>query len=161
MGDPLGIQARYFTSWKRALAFMVGYSSAQTLQGTVDYLFYGYNAQDKVIDKDFWNSLIFYGGFGALGGYGLPGADPNNNVQFGLRVVGGIEYIFVGTPWAMRTEIAPELFLKGKNTTGLELGIGITYYWWDGSEQTRTRAAPKVRTQPVSTPSQNELNEFK
>ena len=133
LGDPLSLRAYYFTNWKRAFAFSLGYASSKTAQLSVDYLLYGYQAHDKVVDRDFWNSLVFYGGAGVLTGVGVGGNDPADNFQAGLRVVGGIEYIFAQSPWSMRMEVDPEFFIKAKNSVGFAIGIGATYYWWDGA----------------------------
>ena len=54
LGDPIGLKTYYFTNWKDAVVFSGGYSSSKTLQVSADYLFYGYRAQDKVLDREFW-----------------------------------------------------------------------------------------------------------
>jgi len=158
LGDPIGLRANYFTTWKRAFSFSAGYSSSQDIQVSADYLFYGYQAHDKVIDRNFWNSLIFYGGVGVLAGVGAGGNDPANGTQYGARLVGGLEYIFVGTPWSLRFEVAPEYFLKGKNTVGVAIGIGLTYYWWDGAES--SSGATKVHETRSQAPTKVEEAEF-
>jgi hypothetical protein len=159
LGDPLGVQTRYFTNWKHAFSFTSGYSSAKTVVLALDYLFYGYSAQDKVRNRDFWNSLIFYGGFGALTGIGAGGNDPTDSFQLGLRAVGGIEYIFVGSPWSLRIESAPELFLKAKNTLGFEVGLGLTYYWGEG-KKVRSSFKQRDPSPKYEAPSHEELDEF-
>lgn len=130
LGEPSGLQAHYFTGWKQAWSFTAGYSFSKAAVVGVDYLFYGYNAKDKIVDKNFWNSLIFYAGPGAKLGFGIE-SDPNDSLQVAVRALGGAEYIFTDSSWSVRLEAAPELYFKGRNGFGIGFIIGATYYFFD------------------------------
>ena len=114
-GEPTGVRANYFLDWKHALNFNVGYSFAKVLTGSANYLWYGYNANDRVLKKDFWNSLIFYGGGGLMAGPGLPGCDTGDKFQLGIQGVGGVEYLFTGSPWSVRREVLPQHLIMGRS----------------------------------------------
>jgi hypothetical protein len=131
LGDPTGIRALYFTNWKRAFSLSAGYSFAHVGVGSLDYLFYGYSVEDKRKTDAFWNSLIFYGGAGFMGGAGVGGHAVEDQSQMGLRLVGGVEYVFGNSPWSLRLEGAPQYLFKGKNSLGLAGGLGITYYFFE------------------------------
>jgi hypothetical protein len=127
-GEPSGGRVIYFSDWKQAWAFSGGYSFSKVFQFSVDYLLYGYQTKDRVADRDFWNSLIFYGGVGAVYGKGLEGSDENDANQAGIRAVGGTEYLFSNGPLSLRIELAPTLFAKAKGIAGFSVVVGATFY---------------------------------
>jgi hypothetical protein len=127
-GEPSGGRLIYFSDWKRAWAFSGGYSFAKVFQFSVDYLFYGYQTRDRIGDKDFWNSLVFYGGLGAVYGNGFEGSDEKDKTQVGVRAVGGTEYLFSNGPLSLRIELAPIIYAKAKSFAGFSVVVGATFY---------------------------------
>ena len=148
LGEPTAARAQYFLDWKHALNLKVGYSLAKVIVANANYLFYGYNANDKVISKDFWNSLLFYGGGGPSFGVGLLGSDASDGFQIGLQLVGGAEYIFAGSSWSVHAEISPEYLIQGHSNFNFGISVGLTYYLFDSAKPTRRdfskkQSAPK------------------
>lgn len=133
-GEPIYTRYSLFTNWKRAINFSVGFSFNKLAMVSADHVWYFYDAEDKVRDVDFWNSLLFYLGGGLKLGVGTGGHDPNDNPQIGLRIVTGTEYIFVGSPWSLRFEIVPEINFKGRSAFNIAAGVGITYYMGGGAQ---------------------------
>lgn len=154
VGEPVLLRYIQFKTWKQAWYLSGGYSLYKNVAlATADYVFYGYHANDKVINEDFWNSLIFYGGPGILAGAGMAGSDPGDAIQVAIRAVGGVEYIFNNTAWSGRLEFVPEFFIKGQNNFGFAIGLGATYYFFDGaSAERRTIKRPTAPPQPSGLP---------
>ncbi|MCC6276776.1 MAG: hypothetical protein IT289_02545 [Oligoflexia bacterium] len=129
-GEPSLARVQYYSAWKRALSFSAGYSIAnRVVLGSADYLFYFFDAQDRRLSDNFWNSLMLYLGPGVLGGVGVSGSDPNDNYQIGFRGTFGVEYVITQSPWSVNLEVAPTLYAKSKNSFGVGVGIGVLYHF--------------------------------
>lgn len=159
LGEPIGLRGYLFRTWKQAYSVGVGYSNSKVIQGSFDYLFYGYSARDKLKDKNLWNSLIFYGGPGLLVGTGLEDADSKDKFQVGARVVGGSEYIFTDSPLSLRLELAPQFMFKGRTALQFSMGVGLTYYF-DTKKRSRYKRRSKSRRPRARSAREDELREF-
>ncbi len=132
LGQPTFARYDYWLHWRSALFFDFGYHWDRYLYGAINYAYYFYNTRDflRKRDKNIWNSLLFYGGPGFFTGFSS-GQSADTSVRLGVRIFGGVEYLFDGQKYSLRTEIAPAIYIQGQSAMGVQGMIGLTYYFGD------------------------------
>ena len=125
LGKPVGFRYQKYLGWKSAYNFDLGFQTNSVI-ADVNYVMYGYDAKDKWRSKDFWNSTYFYYGPGVLFG---KQTNEGNDFLFAFRGFAGIEYLFVNSNYAVRTEVAGLAFTSGPESFGIQLFIGLAYHW--------------------------------
>src|SRR2546430_900465 len=90
LGQPTFVRYDYWLHWRSALFFDVGYHWDGYMYGALNYAYYFYNTRDflRKREKNFWNSLLFYGGPGFFVGFST-GQTANTAVKLGVRIFGG------------------------------------------------------------------------
>ena len=145
LGQPLGARYQQWQSHNKAFSFDLGYHSDEQIITNLNYAMYFYDAKDKVKRKNFWNSTYFYYGPGIILGKEVEG-DSNgkkgeDDFLFGLRAFFGMDYLFINTPYAIRTEAGVAKYLSGDDSFSAQLFIGIAYHW----DRKRKRFYKRVR----------------
>lgn len=129
LGQPSGIRYQNYLSSKSAYNIDLGYHTKEQILGHLNYVFYYYDAKDKLRSRDFWNSAYFYYGPGIMLGKEVGDDDDEDDFLFGLRAFVGLDYVFVNSSWAIRTELAAVAYLSGDDGIGAQLFIGLAYHW--------------------------------
>lgn len=143
LGQPTLVRYNYFTDWKRAIAFNVGYHFEEWYYIGADYNFYFYNIKDRLKKKNnFFNSLLFYVGPGVFLGSEPDAKKSDEKVKIGTRLAGGAEYLFTGTNLSMKIEFAPAYFFKGDDDFGFQGMVGLAYYFAFPNRKVSSRAEP-------------------
>lgn len=70
--------------------------------------------------------LEYFVGGGGMLGFGT-GRYNNDNVQFALRLTGGVDYKFADAPLAVSMGLDPFFYLTPSTGANLSLGIGLRY----------------------------------
>jgi hypothetical protein len=70
--------------------------------------------------------LQYFVGGGGMLGFGT-GRYSDNNVQFALRLTGGVDYKFANAPLAVSMGLDPFFYLAPSTGSNLTLGIGLRY----------------------------------
>jgi len=118
VGEPTGISAKSWISSSDAVDAGVAWSiSNGWFHIHADYLRHAFNLID--VEK---GSLPLYYGIGARVGFG-------NDVQIGVRVPVGLNYLFDGTPLDVFIEIVPGLAIIPDTKFDMEGGIGVRYWF--------------------------------
>lgn len=133
LGQPLGFRYQQWQTHKKAMSVDLAYHSDEQILTNLNYAIYYYDAKDKVKRKDFWNSAYFYYGPGLIVGKEVE-SDSNGNkgeddFLFGLRAFFGMDYLFINTPYAIRTEAGISKYLSGDDSFGAQLFVGLAYHW--------------------------------
>lgn len=121
LGEPSGLNAKYWLDSKKALDFGLAYSFV-TGNGTMaihcDYVFHNNDLIDASV------KVPVYYGFGARVRIGS-----NDNSSFGARGVLGILYQLQTEPVDIFAEAAPVFNLFPKTTLHLDIAIGARYFF--------------------------------
>ena len=152
VGQPMLARYQYWFNWKRSLFVDVGYDWDRVAIAGASYSFYFYNVDDLWKARSVWNALMFYVGGGLFTGIGVGNADPNDRYQLGVRGYGGVEYLFGGSPWSVKLEVGPKLFVVGRTAAGLQMMLGAVYYFDLG----RKRSIPDREFDPPPEVSQED-----
>ncbi len=133
-GEPTGISAKFWTSNQNALDFGMGWSNSGSwmrfgngyayyydqsrFDFHADYLWHNFHA---IRSKE--NFPLYYGlGFTLESGNTIPTA-------FGLRGVGGIEWIPRSVPLDIFFELAPVFYAAPSSELTFEAGIGARFFF--------------------------------
>jgi hypothetical protein len=127
LGQPSGFRYQNYLSSKTAYNADIAYHTKEQILGQINYVFYYYDARDKLKSQDFWNSAYFYYGPGMV--LGKEVGDDEDDFLFGARAFVGLDYIFVNSAYAIRTELAAVAYLSGDDGIGAQLFIGLSYHW--------------------------------
>ncbi len=128
LGQPTGVRYQKYLSSRSAYNVDFAYHTKEQVLAQFNYVFYYYDARDKIKSKDFWNSAYFYYGPGIILGKEV-GDDDEDDFLFGLRGFVGLDYMFVNSNFAIRTELAAIANLSGDSGIGAQLFVGIAYHW--------------------------------
>ena len=134
VGGPTGITAKFWTSGQNAIDLSLGWSdNGQWTTFRNGYAYY-YSQSLLHINADYvWHSFhaiksterfpLYYGA-------GVD-FDSGNSVQtaFGLRAVGGIEWIPHSVPLDVFLELAPVIYLSPPAGLGLDAGFGARFFF--------------------------------
>jgi hypothetical protein len=80
----------------------------------------------------------------------------DEKVKLGIRIFGGVEYIFKNSPWSLTAELGPALFIEGDDFMGFQGALGITYYI-GGIKRSRIKSKTKI-IRPVKKSSDEEVD---
>lgn len=128
-GQPVFFRYNKFITWKRAWSLDAGYHFDGYPYLAANYTVYFYNVKDRLKEqKNFFNSLLFYTGPGVFVGPDFGEAKSDEKVKLGIRIFGGVEYIFKNSPWSITAELGPALFIQGDDFIGFQGALGLTYY---------------------------------
>lgn len=133
VGGPTGITAKFWTSGVNAIDFAIGwsnngtwthfengyaYSSQSLLHLQVDYVWHSFH-----VIRSRQRLPLYYG----LGVH----FDSGNTVPtaFGIRGVGGIDWMPHGVPIDVFVEVAPVFYLSPSAGLGLDAGLGARYFF--------------------------------
>ncbi len=134
VGDPTGISAKFWTSEKNAIDLAVGWSNNGTWSRFGNGYAYYYTQSLFHIHADYlWHSFhvieskenfpLYYGlGFHFDSGSTVPTA-------FGVRGVGGIEWLPRAVPLDVFLEIAPVFYVSPTAGLGLDAGLGARFFF--------------------------------
>ncbi len=129
-GQPTFFRYNKFLDWKNSWSIDGGYHFDEYPYVAGNYTVYFYNVRDRLKkEQSFFNSLLFYAGPGIFIGPDFGEEKSDEKIKLGIRVFGGIEYIFRDTPWSVVAEFAPGMYIEG-NEDFIEFQgtIGLTYY---------------------------------
>lgn len=127
LGQPVGLRYQNYLSANTAYNVDLAYHTDEQILGQLNYVRYYYDARDKIRSKNFWNSAYFYYGPGLI--IGKEVAEDEDDFLFGLRGFVGLDYLFVNSNFAIRTELAAVAFLSGDDSVGAQVFIGLAYHW--------------------------------
>lgn len=147
VGQPMLVRYQHWFNWKRSLFVDAGYDWEKIAIVGASYSFYFYNVDDLWKAKNIWNSMMFYVGGGVFTGLGVDNPDPNNRYQFGVRGYGGAQYLFGHSPWSIKLEVGPKVFLVGRTAAGLQLMAGVMYYFDMGRK--KIAPTPEPTEEPI------------
>lgn len=121
IGEPTGIDAKYFLDSTNALEAAVGWSLSgnSELHIQVDYLFHRYD----LIKVEEGQLPLFFGVGGRIK------FRENQDDQLGIRIPVGLAYEFAGGPFDAFVEIVPILELIPDTDFDLEGAIGGRFYF--------------------------------
>jgi hypothetical protein len=161
-GQPVFLRYNKFISWKRAWSVDAGYHFDKYPYFAANYAVYFYNIKDHLkARKDFFNSLLFYAGPGVFVGPDFEEVKSDEKVKLGIRIFGGVEYIFKGSPWSITAELGPALFIEGDDFIGFQGALGLTYYI-GGIKKKKIRSRTRIirDTSPSDEEDAKEFREF-
>jgi hypothetical protein len=120
IGEPTGLNAKGWLTKRTAIDAGLAWSFVHetALHVHVDYLIHSFN-----VFPDAEQLPLYYG----IGGRIKTGE--KRDAQVGLRMVGGIEYMFRTAPIDIFFEIAPILDLTPKTELNMNAGIGARFYF--------------------------------
>ncbi|MBI5475743.1 MAG: hypothetical protein HY964_03295 [Ignavibacteriales bacterium] len=120
IGEPTGLNAKGWLTKRTAIDAGLAWSFVHetALHVHVDYLIHSFN-----VFPDAEQLPLYYG----IGGRIRTGE--KRDAQVGLRMVGGIEYMFRTAPIDIFFEIAPILDLTPKTELNMNAGIGARFYF--------------------------------
>ncbi|MBA4313218.1 MAG: hypothetical protein C0417_11375 [Chlorobiaceae bacterium] len=120
IGEPTGINGKGWLTHRSAIDAGLAWSLVHrtSLHIHVDYLMHSFNVFPQA------ERLPLYYGIG-----GRIRTNEGHNTQLGLRMVGGIEYMFASAPFDIFFEIAPILDLTPKTELNMNAGIGARFYF--------------------------------
>ncbi|MBI5020305.1 MAG: hypothetical protein HZB59_02620 [Ignavibacteriales bacterium] len=120
IGEPTGINGKGWLTKQSAIDAGLAWSFVHrtSLHIHVDYLMHSFNVFPHA------ERLPLYYGIG-----GRIRTNEGNDTQLGLRMVGGIEYMFASAPFDIFFEIAPILDLTPKTELNMNAGIGARFYF--------------------------------
>lgn len=123
LGEPTGINLKYWTSYSNALNFGLTYSSGNSLAFLGDWLWHFPGAFTSIKHSRFLNELVPYVGLG-----GLISEVTNSSAALGIRIPVGVEFLPKHPPLGVFLEIAPGMTLLPGIGGFLQADIGIRYY---------------------------------
>ena len=141
LGQPSGLRYQKYLSSRSAYNIDFAYHTKEQVFGQFNYVFYYYDARDKIKSRDFWNSAYFYYGPGILLGKEVGDGDDEDDFLFAVRGFVGLDYMFVNSDFGIRTEMAVVANLAGDTGIGAQLFVGLAYHW----DRERRRYYKKVR----------------
>ena len=120
LGEPSGLSLKGWLTQKTAIDFGLAWSFVDKVSLHIhgDYLIHSYNVFET---KE--NIPLYYG----IGGRIKTVAD--KDARIGLRLVGGIGYIFKDATFDLFLEVAPVLDLVPKTEASVNAGIGARYFF--------------------------------
>jgi hypothetical protein len=120
IGEPTGLNGKGWLTNRTAIDAGLAWSFVHktSLHIHVDYLMHSFNVFPQA------ERLPLYYGIG-----GRIRTNEDHNTQLGLRMVGGIEYMFATAPIDIFFEIAPILDLTPKTELNMNAGIGARFYF--------------------------------
>lgn len=129
-GQPVFFRYNKFIGWKRAWSVDGGYHFDKYLYLAGNYTVYFYNIKDRLKNEEnFFNSLLFYAGPGVFFGPDFGEEKSDEKVKIGVRLFGGVEYIFKDSPWSLNAEVGPAFYIEGdEDFVGFQGMLGITHY---------------------------------
>jgi len=115
---PAGITLKYWTNPTNSLDLKVGWgSNDDRSRFCFDYLWHNFNFL-----KESENLALYYG----IGGKFQFSKDKD---RVGLRIVGGINYLFEKFPFDFFMELSPTLLLSPETTLEADAAVGIRYFF--------------------------------
>lgn len=160
-GQPLFLRYNKFISWKRAWSVDAGYHFEGYPYFAANYAVYFYNVKDRLKEEQtFFNSLLFYAGPGIFLGPDFAETKSNEKVKLGIRIFGGMEYIFKNSPWSLTAEIGPALFIEGDDFMGFQGALGVTYYI-GGIKRRKIKSRTKIIREVKDPSDEDDAKEFK
>lgn len=121
IGDPTGLSFKKWISNTEAIDVAVAWSLKEKEKFTVQVDFLRHNFKEINIDN---GEMPFFYGLGSR-----IEIESDNKSKFGIRGVGGIEYIFQTVPVEVFFEVGPVLELVPKTDISLTGGVGVRYYF--------------------------------
>lgn len=121
LGDPNGISLKFWQSRRSAIDLAVAWDFDDYFHIHGDYL-YHFPIQMEGVSR---SSLFWYLGIGARMKFRTGEGD--NNTTFGVRGVGGIDFLPGGVPIDIFAEIAPVMNVSEGTDVDLNGGVGIRY----------------------------------
>lgn len=120
-GDPTGITAKYMIDNNSGIDAAIGWKTSGDNEFYIssDYLVHMYD----LIKIPKGVSPLYFGG-----GLRFIDRDKKDN-KFGIRIPGGVEYLFLNNSIGAFGEIVPILDLTPDTEFNLEFGIGIRYFF--------------------------------
>ncbi|MBI4810634.1 MAG: hypothetical protein HY800_04185 [Ignavibacteriales bacterium] len=120
IGEPTGVSLKGWLTQKTAIDVGLAWSFVEKTSFHVhaDYLIHSFDVFETEEEIP-----LYYG----IGGR-IKTAD-NKNARFGLRMVGGIGYLFKDVPFDLFIEIAPILDLAPKTELSMNAGFGARFFF--------------------------------
>lgn len=120
IGKPTGLTAKVWQGRTNAFDFSVGWSLADDyISFTGDYVWHNYN----LIPVSRGQFPVYYGMGGAVGIGDGPG------VGMGVRIVGGLEYLFPDAPLDLFLEVAPVAVIFPNAGVDIHAGLGMRFFF--------------------------------
>lgn len=128
-GQPVFFRYSKFLGWKKAWSMDAGYHFDKYMYLSGNYMVYFYNIKDHLKQEEsFFNSLLFYAGPGVFLGPDFNEEKSDEKIKIGIRIFGGVEYLFNNSPWSIVAEAAPAMYIEGDDFIGFQGMLGLTYY---------------------------------
>lgn len=130
LGEPTGLNGKYWLTRESALQFDLSYSFNNYFSLGLDYLYHFTSAFRGRVGSQF----VPYLGFGLVSffGTGQPGENyynpGNGNADFGFRIPVGIEFLPRGAPIGVWAELAPGLGVVPATFGFIQAMVGIRFY---------------------------------
>lgn len=120
VGKPTGLSAKVWQGRTNAFDFSAGWSlSGNHIDITGDYVWHNY----KLIPVSRGQFPVYYGMGGAVGIGEGPG------IGMGIRIVGGLEYLFPDAPLDLFLEVAPIAVIFPDAGIDLHAGLGMRFFF--------------------------------
>jgi len=129
-GQPTFFRYNKFLGWRNSWSLDGGYHFDKYPYVATNYAVYFYNVRDRLKrEQSFFNSLLFYAGPGLFLGPDFGEEKSDEKLKIGVRVFGGIEYIFRNSSWSVVAEFAPAMYIEGnKDFIEFQGMLALTYY---------------------------------
>ena len=116
LGKPIGATAKFWRSGTQALDVGLGFDNDFMLYA--DYLWHGWD----IFPQPAKGKLGAYAGFG-------PRLETEDDPEFAIRTLAGLDYWIVGHPIELFLEGGPVFRLTQGRGVEADVGVGVRFYW--------------------------------